>query len=133
VSVPNSTTNSYMADIEEPFNNQLLPIFGITDWVLKFPKVESRDALREAQIRLTNIQAVSLGLTAGFDVDVKDDLSNFTISNKPTHKPEEVGGTKDGSLPRKLTRQAPGKTMGVGIGDGVSIQEPKEQGTGDEE
>ena len=59
IDVQNRVTRRYMNDFLEPFNNQLLPLIGVTDWVLEFGNIESRDMLRDAQIKQTNIMAIS--------------------------------------------------------------------------
>jgi hypothetical protein len=125
IDVQNRVTRQDMNDIENPFNDFLLPRFGITDWCLRFGKIESRDELRDKQIILTNAQAVSLLLSAGFEVDLSEDGRTFTTSNKPTNPPEARSRLEDGKIPQDLDG-APKRTMPSGEGDGVPIQEPED-------
>jgi len=122
--VQNRVTRGYMKDIEDPFNNQLLPRLGITDWVLKFGKVESRDELRVAQIRQTNAMAVSILRSAGFEVEVAEDMMAFTVNPKATMPPQPRSRMESGRIPQDLDG-APTRTMPSGSETGVPIQEPE--------
>jgi len=82
IDVQNRTTRRYQADIEDLFNDELLPIFGITDWIFKFGKVESRDVLREAQIEHEKATTVMTLRRAGYDVEIGDDWT-LKVSRKP--------------------------------------------------
>lgn len=128
IDVQNRVTRGYINDIATPFNDVLLPIFGITDWVLEFGKIESKDMLRDAQIKLTNAQAVNILRTAGFDVDVLEDMSDYTVSEKPS-KEVEAGNSRlvSGRLPQQQSDGAPTKTMATGTEQGVPIPEPEDR------
>lgn len=129
IDVQNRVTKGYMSDIGTPFNDTLLPIFGITDWILSFGKIESRDELRDAQIKLTNAQAVNILRTAGFEIEVSDDMSSYTVSEKPTEMPEQVGTGNSrltsGRLPQQQADGAPTRTMATGTEQGVPMMEPE--------
>jgi hypothetical protein len=126
IDVQNRVTKGYLEDIETPFNEQLLPKFGITDYIIKSGKIESRDELRDAQIRLTNTQAVSILQTAGFDVEVSDDMSTYSTSTKAKPPPEPVKNSRleSGRLPQDKDGAAT-TTMATGTEQGVPIQEPE--------
>ncbi len=126
IDVQNRVTKGYLEDIENPFNEQLLPKFGITDYVIKSGKIESRDELRDAQIKLTNSQAVSMLISTGFDVEVAEDMASYTTSSKPKELPMNTGNSRleEGKLPQDKDG-APTTTMASGTKEGVPIQEPE--------
>jgi len=126
IEVQNRTTRQDHGDVEDPFNDFLLPKLKITDWVLRFGKIESRDELRDKQIILTNAQAVSLLLAAGFEVDLSEDGKDFTTSNKPVNPPEPRSREESGKIPQDLDG-APQRTMPTGTAQGVPIQEPEDK------
>ena len=125
IEVQNRTTKQDHADVEDPFNDFLLPKLKITDWVLRFGKIESRDELRDKQIILTNTQAVSLLLAAGFDVDLSEDGKDFTTSSKPVNPPEDRSRLEEGKIPQDQDGAAT-RTMATGTAQGVPIQEPED-------
>ena len=131
IDVQNRVTKGYISDIEKPFNEQLLAKFGITDYVITSGKIESRDELRDAQIKLTNSQAVSLLRATGFDVTVSEDLSEYTSSTKAKDLLIDPNQSKGGNS-RAIEGKAPqnkdgaaGTTMATGTEQGVPIQEPE--------
>jgi len=125
IDVQNRVTRQHMTDVEGPFNDFLLPKLGITDWVLKFGKIESRDELRDKQIIQANVQAASLLLDAGFDVVMTEDGRNFTVSPKPVREPQPRSREESGRLPQDKDGP-PMRTMPSGTGGGTPIQEPEE-------
>jgi hypothetical protein len=126
IDVQNRVIKGYIKDIEDPFNNELLPTFGITDWILRFGKVESRDELRDAQIKLTNAQTVSILHGTGFDVEVAEDMGSYTVSSKPKRMPMETGQAREESGRISQTVDgAPKRTMAVGTEQGVPLLEPE--------
>jgi len=126
IEVQNRTTKQDHGDVEDPFNDFLLPKLKITDWVLRFGKIESRDELRDKQIILTNAQAVSLLLAAGFEVDLSEDGKDFTTSSKPTKPPEARSRLESGKIPQDQDGAAT-RTMATGTAQGVPIQEPEDE------
>ena len=126
VEVQNRTTNNYMNDLADPFNEKLLPKFGITDWLLEFSKVESRDALREAQIKLVNTQAVKLLSEGGWDVETASDMTSYTVGLKPT-LPTQLGSQQPGKkgIPQDSDGAAM-RTIATGTTQGVPMQEPSD-------
>lgn len=124
IDVQNRVTRQYMSDVLDPFNEFLLPMLGITDWVLNFGKVESRDELRDKKIIQTNAMAAVILLKAGFDVTLTEDARNMTVSPKPVRPPEANSRLDAGKIPQDLDgateRTAPG-----GVGDGISEEEPE--------
>jgi len=127
IDVQNRVTRQYMSDVEEPFNDFLLPKLGITDWVLQFGKVESRDELRDMQIKQTVAMTVNLYERAGFDTNVAEDGANFTVSPTRVRDPLPTSRIGGGRTPQD-SDGAPERTMPGGGDRGVPIQEPEDQG-----
>jgi len=129
IDVQNRVTRQYMSDLEDPFNDLLLPRLGITDWVLRFGKVESRDELRDKKIIQTTAMAAALLLKEGFDVTLTEDGRNMTVSPKPVRPPQASSRLAAGKIPQDMDgateRTAPG-----GIGDGISEEEPEVENVG---
>jgi len=129
LNVPNSVTRASMTNFEESFNNKLLPKIGITDWLFTFGKVESKDMMRDAQIKQTNMMAISLAVDKGFDVEVQPDLMNYTVSSEPTHEPPVADTSSrltEGKIPQSKDG-APNRTMPGGAGSGVPVIEPEKR------
>lgn len=124
IDVQNRVTRGYMNDLEDPFNDVALAAFGVTDWVIRFGKIESRDMLREAQIKLTNMQAVSLAIASGFEVEVAEDALDYSVSMTPMNPPENRSRLESGKIPQDLDG-APERTMPSGRGGGVPLLEPE--------
>jgi len=126
--VPNSVTKATMINFEEAFNNKLLPKLGINDWVFKFGKVESKDLMRDAQIKQTNMMAVSLAIDKGFDVELTPDAMNYTVSSEPVNETAEDKSSRlaAGKIPQSKDG-APARTMPGGAGDGVAVVEPDKE------
>jgi len=124
--VPNSVTRASIKNFEETFNNKLLPKLKIEDWVLKFGKIESKDLMRDAQIRQTNMMAVSLAIDKGFDVEVTPDVMGYTVSSEPTHEPLGSSRLAEGKIPQGQDG-APQRTMPSGRGGGTPVIEPDKE------
>jgi hypothetical protein len=83
-----------------PFNEMLLPRFGITDWIWMFNKIEPKDKLRDAQ-QLQQLAVAALTfLQGGFEVEV-DENKELLVSGKgklvqPSHigQPNQRPGEK---------------------------------------
>jgi len=125
IDVQNRVTRQNMSDIEDPFNDFLLPKLGITDWCLRFGNIESRDELRDKQIVSQNMHAVSLAIKAGFAVTVSEDVRSFTISPKPVREPEARSREEAGRDPQELGG-APTRTMPDGSETGTPLMEPED-------
>lgn len=127
IEVNNHVTRGWMSDIEEPFNNLLLPKLGVTDWVLAFGKIESRDELRDREIKQRVAATVAIYEARGHDVEVTEDGMDFTVS--PTAvRPAEGGKSRLESMRTSQTDMDPAnadKTSGVGKEPSVSVLEPE--------
>ena len=130
IEVQNRITRQWMTDIEEPFNNILIPRFGITDWVLKFGKIESRDELRDQEIRQRIAATVAVYEARGHDVEVSEDGTDFTVSPKPV-RPAEGAMSRMESMRTSQTDADPAnaeRTQGTGKEPAVSVLEPEDSG-----
>jgi len=124
--VPNSTTRSTMKNFEDAFNNKLIPILGITDWVWNFGKLESKDQLREAQIKHQNIMAASLALTAGFEIEMQPDAMSYTMSTRSTGPLLPNSRETAGKVPQDKDGP-PRRTMPGGSAAGIPVSEPESE------
>ena len=127
IDVQNHVTRQWMSDVEEPFNNILLPKLGITDWVLSFGKIESRDELRDREIKQRVAATVSIYEARGHDVEVTEDGMDFTVSSKPV-RPAEGAMSRLESGRTSQTDMDPAnaeRTAGVGKEPSVSTLEPE--------
>jgi hypothetical protein len=73
IDVMNRATREWQQNFEEPFNNQLLPTFGIHDWLLNFTEIEADDEYKRAQVSESKAQAALIWTNAGFTVSLDDD------------------------------------------------------------
>ena len=94
IEVQNDTIRDIQNDKEEIINNQLLPIFGVTDWVFRFNPIEEKDARREAEINKMISETATNLITIGFDVWF-DDYNQMQWSKKPKPLPAPVSTSKD--------------------------------------
>jgi DNA adenine methylase len=81
IDVMNRATKEWQQNFEDPFNNQVLPIFGIHDWVWSFNSIEADDALRIATVSEMKAKAAGEWATAGFQVTL-DDEGELVISGQ---------------------------------------------------
>lgn len=70
IEVQNRTTQEHQAGFADLFNQELLPKFGITDWLFVFNPIEGRDQLRDAQTEHTKAATALTWAQAGFDVSL---------------------------------------------------------------
>jgi hypothetical protein len=73
VIVQNDATRSDQTNIEEPWNETLFPMMGITDWVFKFNEIEERNKLGEAQVWQSTVAAAVAAKQAGMDVEITEE------------------------------------------------------------
>jgi hypothetical protein len=122
IDVQNRVTRGYMQSIEEPFNDMLLPRFGITDWVISFGKIESRDEFRDAQKRQTNAATAVTLYQGGWDVILTPDLENIIVEPEPS-RPPNIGGSR--LRERPTDKPVPSRTTADGTSAGNPIIEPE--------
>jgi len=72
IEVANRTAEEHQRVFMEAFNEDLLPLFEITDWIWVFDKIEPKDKLRDAQILVQKSAAALNFLKAGFNVKMDD-------------------------------------------------------------
>jgi hypothetical protein len=108
IDVQNRVTREYMQSIEEPFNDRLLPKFGVTDWVIRFGKIESRDEFRDAQKRQTT-------------ATLTPDLETLIVEPKPSRPPNPTSRLRE----RPTDKPTPSRTTADGTSAGNPILEPE--------
>jgi len=127
IDVQNHVTRQWMTDVEEPFNDFLLPRLGITDWVLAFGKIESRDELRDREIKQRVAATVAIYEARGHDVEVQEDGMDFTVSSKAV-RPAEGAMSRMEAGRTSQTEADPAnaeRTQGVGKEPSVAVLEPE--------
>jgi hypothetical protein len=70
IDVQNRTTQEHQAGFADLFNDDLLPKFGITDWLFIFNPIEGRDQLRDSQTEHTKAATAMTWAQAGFNVSL---------------------------------------------------------------
>jgi len=70
------------------------------------------------------MQAISLAIKSGFEVDVAEDGTSFTMTPKPVNPPLDRSREESGRMEQD-TDGAPTRTMPSGTESGVPIQEPE--------
>ena len=88
IDVQKGTTEEHQNFLEDLWNSQILPLFGVTDWCIKFNSIEQVDELREAQIWREKATAAQMLLNLGFMVTF-DEHNNLEVSHEPEEQPEE--------------------------------------------
>ena len=101
IDVQNRKTRDVQGGIEDVFNDQLFPIFGVYEWLFKFNTIEQKDDLRDAQIEQAKASYARMYVEMGFDVE-RDDDGNIVITGEATN-PYEMGAKPgpdgDGPMP----------------------------------
>jgi hypothetical protein len=72
ITVQDRAIRDYHAKREDIINNQVFPIFQITDWKFRFNSLELRDEMRMAQIGQIKANTAFTWLKAGFDVRLNE-------------------------------------------------------------
>jgi hypothetical protein len=121
IDVQNRVTREYMQSIEEPFNDRLLPKFGVTDWVIRFGKIESRDEFRDAQKRQTTAATAVMLYQGGWDVTLTPDLETLIVEPKPSRPPNPTSRLRE----RPTDKPTPSRTTADGTSAGNPILEPE--------
>jgi hypothetical protein len=99
IDVMNRATREWQQNFEEPFNHQLLPMFGIYDWEIQFAEIEVDDELRRQEIAQTKANAASIFAAAGFTVTL-DEEGELVVTGKalppvaPVTKPDARHGSE---------------------------------------
>jgi hypothetical protein len=122
VEVEHRTTVEDMENFLEPWNEQVLPKFNITDWVLKFGSMETRDLLREANIKQSIATTVNTYEKLGHVVKVSEDGMDFEVTPDVINPPIIQTG-KPG--PEMGANGPPKKTLAGNDDKGIPIQEPE--------
>jgi len=89
IDVQNRKTRDVQGAIEDVFNDQLLPVFGVYEWMFRFNVIEQQDELREAQIEEAKAAYARMYVEMGFDVS-RDEEGNIVITGEAVN-PYEMG------------------------------------------
>lgn len=89
IDVQNRKTRDVQGSIEDVFNDQLFPLFGVYEWMFKFNVIEQKDELREAQIESEKAIYARTYAEMGFDVS-RDEEGNIIISGEAM-EPYDMG------------------------------------------
>lgn len=100
IDVQNRTTQEHQAGFTDLFNDDLLPKFGITDWVFAFNPIEGRDELRDAQTEHTRAASAMTWATAGFEVSLGPDRE-LIVTGK-ANIPQAQDTSRAGQAPRSM-------------------------------
>jgi len=108
IEVKRETAQEYQRLIEETLNNELLPLFGITDWKWVFNPLESKDKLRDAEVLHQTMAAAVTARNAGFNVKFQDGV--LTIWGEAEALEENksrvgVPNVEPGVAPRRVSRE----------------------------
>jgi len=102
IQVDPRATKELQNNFSDLFNSDVLPKFGVTDWILVFNPTEEKDSLAEAQTRNTNMAAVFTAARAGLEVNVSED-GKITIKGEAKIPEAESGFTgRAGEKPRDM-------------------------------
>jgi len=93
----NRVINEKLRAREALYNDRVLPLFGVTDWIVEYEPLEQADRLREEQIKDTQSKWVSLLLDHGFEVKLNE-MNEFEVSGEG--KPKETGAAMFSQAPQ---------------------------------
>lgn len=102
IDVQNRTTQDHQSNFSDLFNDELLLAFSITDWVLVFNEIETRDMLRVMQVEHTKAAAALTYLRGGFKVSI-DETGKLLVSGEGSLPEIETGlGARERERPRDM-------------------------------
>lgn len=100
IDVQNRTTQEHQAGFADLFNDDLLPKFGITDWIFVFNPIEGRDQLRDSQTEHTKAATAMTWAQAGFDVSLGPGRELIVTGKANIPKVQEP--SRAGEAPRSM-------------------------------
>jgi len=109
IDVQNRTTQDHQSNFSDLFNDELLSVFGITDWVLVFNSIEVKDELQDARAQHTKAATALTWVRAGFDVKI-DELGNLLVTGEG--KPTMAAPKDQLGKPHREDEGAPTRTTG---------------------
>ena len=114
IDVQNRTTQEHQAGFADLFNDELLPKFGVTDWVFEFNPIEGRDQLRDAQTEHTKAASALAWAQCGFNVSLgpggellvtgKADIASVQGASRANEAPHSMAGKPEYWLEGTPTR-----------------------------
>jgi hypothetical protein len=113
IEVQNKTIEDMQNEKEISLNSQLLPVIGVTDWMISFVTPEKKDKKRDADTSFVVAQTAEKLQNAGFEIWF-DEFGTLKWSDKPTEtpvsripKPGPFGGGK--APPKEKISEATGQ------------------------
>ena len=88
IDVQKGTTIEHQSFLEDLWNNKVLPLFDVTDWVIEFGAVEAVDELRLAQVWERRASAAKTLTALGFNVTF-DEHGNLEVSLEADEESQE--------------------------------------------
>jgi hypothetical protein len=109
--VNKETAKAVQKFFTEAFNNMLLPMMGIKDWVWEFEKLEPKDELREIEIVHQKAATALTAANAGLKVVWTDEELKISGTARPekevhTDNPNQeagVTGRRGGQGPKRIS------------------------------
>ena len=133
IDVQNRKTRDVQGSIEDVFNDQLFPIFGVYEWLFKFKVIEQKDDFREAQIEVEKALYARAYVEMGFDVS-RDEDGNIIITGDAMNPYEmginpQYGGPREEGSTSETRDQKPeiSEESGGWVGDLKSITSVADQ------
>lgn len=88
IDVQNNTTLKYQHEVEEPFNNIILPWLGVHDWTWHFRPLEEKDELADSQLLQVQMDVLDRARHMGLYAELTED-GEIKVYGKP-EKPEPM-------------------------------------------
>jgi len=103
--VKRETAEMHQRLFSSVFNDELLPLFEITDWLWVWNKLESKDKLRDAEITHQLMAAAMTATNAGLNVKFEDDkLTVWGESTAESRTHIDQPNVEEGVTPRRPSR-----------------------------
>jgi len=117
--VNNNTTREGQTQIEDAFNENLLPKLGIHDWLFKFNEIEERNEMEQAQIWQAKVAAGKEAVNAGLKAELTDE-GELKISGEfkkqefqPFGQKPEAPKIPEPKMPQPFSMEKKGKSWVV--------------------
>lgn len=109
VEVRRETAQEIQMLFSEAFNNKLLPLAGIKDWMWVWNKLEPKDRLRDAEILHQTMAAAVTAINAGLNIKFEDDVLHVWGESSPEQVQQRtrtgLPNVEPGVAPRRVGRE----------------------------